>query len=64
MDYNNPYQKAGFASFDQLYTAHSKGVRNFINCRIRKPDIAEDLAQETFMQVLESIERYDQKKVV
>jgi len=60
MEDNNPYQKAGFASFDELYNAHHEEVRRLIRRRIANPDVVDDLVQTTFLGVIESIERFEE----
>ena len=59
---DNPYEKAGFASFDELYKTHYRGLKKCIERNIKQPDVADDLAQETFLTVVECIERYDPKR--
>jgi RNA polymerase sigma-70 factor, ECF subfamily len=41
--------------FFQIYEAHYEGVRRFIQAIVRDPWAADDLAQETFVRILEKV---------
>ncbi len=56
MKQSNPYEKAGLANFDDLYTQNYRRVRSFISRLTRNNDITEDLVQETFIAAFQSIE--------
>lgn len=44
---------------EQIYRDHAKVVYRYLLSLTRKPDIAEELTQETFYQAVKSVDRYD-----
>lgn len=48
-------------SYEELYQENAALVYHFLLSKCRKPDVAEDLTQETFLQAIRSIESYNGK---
>lgn len=46
-------------SYEELYKENAALVYHFLLSKCRNPDVAEDLTQETFLQALKSIDRYN-----
>lgn len=46
-------------SYEELYKENAALVYHFLLSKCRNPDVAEDLTQETFIQALKSIDRYN-----
>ena len=44
---------------EQIYKAHAGAVYKFLLAQCGRPDLAEELTQETFYQAVRSIHRYD-----
>lgn len=55
------FQAGEAACFDQLVTRHRRGVLNFIGRMVQDSAIGEELAQETFLRVYLSRDRYTPK---
>ncbi|MDE6639290.1 MAG: sigma-70 family RNA polymerase sigma factor [Acetatifactor sp.] len=46
-------------AYEELYKENAALVYHFLLSKCRNPDVAEDLTQETFLQALKSIDRYN-----
>ena len=46
-------------SYEELYKENAALVYHFLLSKCRNPDVAEDLTQETFLQALKAIDRYN-----
>ncbi len=55
------YQKGEVRAFELLLSRHRKPVYNFILRFVRSRELAEDLLQETFLRLVKSAGRYEQK---
>lgn len=54
-----PYEGSYEGSYEELYRENAALVYHFLLSKCRKPDVAEELTQETFLQALRSIDRYN-----
>ena len=46
-------------SMEEIYQEHAQTVYKYLMTLAKKPDVAEELTQETFYQAIKSIHRYD-----
>ncbi len=50
-------QSGSVEAFEDLYRAHQAGIYTFIRSQVREPELAADLAQQTFVRAWESLPR-------
>src|SRR5436190_5107741 len=46
-------------AFDELFARYREPIRRFFGRRLQSPELADELAQDTFMAVLRGAERYE-----
>ena len=54
--------KANNLKFNDVYEKHYKSVMNYVRARVHNPEIAEEIAQETFVRVSKHLPEFDSKK--
>jgi RNA polymerase sigma-70 factor (ECF subfamily) len=53
------FQQGGSQAFDELYRRHYSGVYDYARLALGRPDVAEDVAQQVFLRVLQALPRFE-----
>src|SRR5579859_1054190 len=58
------FQAGSRAAFEELFARYHKPLYGFFGRRLKNPERAEDLAQETFLAVIRAASRYEPRALV
>lgn len=59
----NNYEELTLSEFQKIFSEHYKAIRNFIYFKCSDADMAEDIAQDTFMKLWETRSKIDKRTV-